>query len=153
MNIVVERSWKVLRPHTAPLLRWSANHASAPRPVRGGWEAARALVSSINGADWPWTCIDLGFPAPFFQVLGTADQCLLELGAPDMPAHTVYRKNTESIGWVGMPSECAYWVGAIRSEEVFTAGEAFDEGRRWLLGLQPSGEYALRPANPTPHRN
>ena len=152
MSLLAARPMKAPYVAAERALRWRANHTSHPCPVRGGWAEARMLVGAIDGDSWPWTCIDLGSPAPYFQVLGTAEQCLLEVGLPT-PGRTVYRTGTGSNEWVGMPAGCVWWVGAIRNDETFTTTEAFDVGRRWLLTLSLADGYALRATHPTPHRN
>lgn len=52
--------------------------------------------------------------------------------------------------WVGMPTECAWWVAAVRADGVFTAAEATAVGWEWLLFGRLLPRYALRDIhNPT----
>lgn len=131
-----------------PQLRWSANHVGRYLPVQGGRREVRMLVGAIDGAAWPWTVIKLT-DRRWFQVLGTAERCLLELGGSGGNAKTVARANSTERGWVGLPSECVWWVGAMRADEVLDADEATDIGMRWLYGHPLGYEWELRPLHPS----
>lgn len=121
----VERPW-----------RWAANHTRRRLlPLgRGDRDTVRALVGACDGAAWPWTTVECGDEAlsRHFQVPGTAELLLVEVGELDVGAWTVFRLvNSGFRLWVEMPSECAWWVPAIRADEALTADEATDIGMSW----------------------
>lgn len=116
----------------------------------GGWRQVRLLVGALDGNGWPWATIERVDTDRWFQTLGAADACVLELGSFGATA-PVYSSESLAFGWAELPAECAYWFPAIRSDELLTADEASGVGMRWLL--EPWGAWGLRPSHFTPHRH
>lgn len=134
---------------TAPALRWKANHSRGWHAVEGGWAAVRVLVGAIDGDWWPWTQIERTDSFRWFQVLGTPDRCILELGQDGHVAMVYRADHGGPSGWLGLPSACAWWISAVRSDEALTADEAASVGQRWLLGQEPWGAWGTRPPYPS----
>lgn len=136
-------------------LWWKADHTGGLRPVQGSWRGARELVRSIDGSAWPFTTIEQRGrgESRFFQVLGTGQQCVLELGGELDDMRTIYRvDDSRSVHWMALPPGCAYWLGAAKSDELITADVAADIGLNWLLGRPLGQRLDTRPAQYSPNR-
>lgn len=127
---------------------WGANHLEDIRlPIVGGLPHVRTLVRALDGASWPWTTIGTA-GASWFQVLGTAAACMIELGTSTQAwrvAHA-YRPDPSRHR---MPPGCRWWVRSCRADEVFTALEAASIGIRYLLGHPFRKSLVLHEARPS----
>ncbi|PII82297.1 hypothetical protein BMH32_11855 [Leucobacter sp. OLJS4] len=112
---------------------WAANHLENMRlPVVGGLPQARMLVQALNGEAWPWTTIGTAGEA-WFQVLGAADACTIELGVQGRACRVAHAYRPDASRHL-MPPGCWWWAKSCRADEVFTALEAASIGIRHLLG-------------------
>lgn len=111
---------------------WGANHLEDMRlPVVRGLPQVRRLVAALDDDTWPWTTIGTSGDS-WFQVLGTADACTIELGdlaQVQRVAHAYRPDRSRHL----MPPECRWWVKSCRADEVFTAPIAASIGIRHLL--------------------
>lgn len=146
------RADPVYRPDTA-LLRlpgsdeawlWRANHSDGDEPITGGLAQTRELVHSIDGDHWPWTVISAGSTGVWFQVLGTPDVCVLELGMPGR-TRMVARSGAPQSRLRALPEACQYWTRSCRAEEQFSATEACTVGIDHLRGRPLPPGLHLRP--------
>lgn len=126
---------------------WCANHLEDMRlPVVGGLPQVRALVHALDGDTWPWTTIGTSGDS-WFQVLGTADACTIELG--DLAqVHRVAHAYRSDPSRHLMPPGCRWWLKSCRADEVFTALEAASIGIRHLLGHPFRKNLALHEIRP-----
>lgn len=104
------------------------------RPVLGGWPSVGLLIGSVDGAGWPWTTIEYRTDQAYrwIQVLGTPDWMTLEVGG----GRNVYRgghAGQQRGARVSMPPECRWWVPVVWENQTFTAGEAYQIARPYLL--------------------
>lgn len=112
---------------------WGANHLENMRlPIVGGLPQVRMLVRALDGDAWPWTTIATS-GASWFQVLGTADACTLELGTRTQVWRVAHAYRPDRARHL-MPPECRWWVKSCRADEIFTALAAASIGIRHLLG-------------------
>ena len=112
---------------------WAANHLEDIRlPIVGGIPQVRTLVRALDGDAWPWTAIGTS-GSTWFQVLGTADACTIELGTTS-GAHRVAHAHRPDPSRHVLPRGCQWWARSCRADEVFTALTAASIGIRHLLG-------------------
>lgn len=133
---------------------WSANHLQDMRlPVVTGLSQVRLLVGALDGESWPWTAIGTGGEA-WFQVLGTRDACIIELGGNRRVMRVAHAYRPDASRHL-LPAGCRWWVKTCRADEVFTADRASSIGIRHLLGypfrknLVP---HEVRPGRPGSRR-
>lgn len=111
---------------------WAANHLENIRlPVVNGLPQVRMLVRALDGDAWPWTAI--GTTSSWFQVLGTAEACTIELGGPARVQRVAHAYRPDAARHL-MPPGCRWWAKSCRADEIFTALEAASIGIRHLLG-------------------
>lgn len=126
---------------------WMADHLDAPEPVTGGISQVRVLARAIDGEGWPWTTVNCPVTHRSFQVLGTFDACVLELGHSG-PMRMVARAGAPS-PWYEMPEGAQHWVRRARVTELFTAAEASEIGLGHMYGQPLPAGLELRPVHTT----
>ena len=127
---------------------WGANHLEDMRlPIVGGLPQVRMLVRALDGDEWPWTAIGATESGRWFQVLGTADACMLEIGTRTGAGRVASAHRPDSSRH-RMPGGCQWWVPSCRADEVFTAPSAASIGIRHLLGRPFRDIYVLHEIRP-----
>jgi len=133
----------VLQFEPMPRLQWSADHTRGPQPVAGGWDAVRGLVGALDGRGWPWLVMDDLDNGHSFQVLGTAEEMIIEVAGSGGGFLMAARP-----GILGskrlMPPECRCWIEMHYACEGFTAAEAAAVGIRWLSSCTLAEDLELR---------
>lgn len=131
-------------------LFWRANHTDETLPVTGGAAQVRMLTGAIDGDSWPFTVVTTVKGERWFQVLGTADSCILELG--DLTTVTMVARRTDTPRTlVQLPPGCQYWVTSAAPSELFTAEVAAHLGTRHLRGYEVPYGFELRPVHWRPN--
>lgn len=126
---------------------WMADHLDGPESVTGGLSQVRVLVRAIDGAGWPWTTVNCPVTHRSFQVLGTFDACVLEVGHSG-PMRMVARAGAPS-HWREMPEGAQHWVRRARATELFTAAEAAEIGLNHMCGRPLPEGMELRTVHTT----
>lgn len=133
---------------------WSANRLENMRlPIVGGLPQVRMLIRALDGDAWPWTTIGTSSDH-WFQVLGTAGACTIELGDLSQ-VHRVAHAYRPDPSRHLMPAGCRWWLKSCRTDEVFTALEAASIGIRHLLRhpfRQSLVLHDIRPGRPGSRR-
>ncbi|MDP3951160.1 hypothetical protein [Microbacterium sp.] len=132
-----------LQPEPDPRLVWQSNGTGGRRPVEGGWLAVPPLVSALDGDRWPWTIIESLASERVFQVLGTANEMILEVARPGEPFRMVARTG-DSGSPRRMPRPCRFWIRSFLSSEAWTAAEAAAIGIAWLMSGMLDDELTLQ---------
>lgn len=138
----------VTAPETAPRLEWAANHSTGWRPVVGGWPTLRMLCGALDGAGWPWLIVDNRDTGCSVQMLGTAEECLVEVARPGDRYRMVFRLAGQRGGWHPLPRECRFWVAGLYDDEGFTAAEASAIAVDWLRDGRLADDFGLREVRP-----
>lgn len=127
-----------------PRWTWRAEHITQFRePVTGGVSEVRMLVRAIDGDTWPWTVVINGDNTAWFQVLGTADACIIEV-ATQTSIGMLARTRDQDVSTHTMPEGCRFWVPQCRTDELFTADEAAEIGIGFLTGMPLFGTHTIR---------
>lgn len=134
----------MLAPWEVPHWSWCAEHVpSYKEPVTGGIAEVRMLVRAIDGESWPWTVVMNGDNTAWFQVLGTAEACILEVATQTSIGMLARARDHPAANYV-MPAECQFWVSKCLTDELFTAEEAAEFGIGFLTGKPLSGGHVIR---------
>lgn len=133
---------------------WRANHLEDVHlPIVDGLPQVRILVRALDGDAWPWTTIGAAGDA-WFQVLGTQEECTIELGTSSGAYRVAHAYRPDSSRHL-MPPGCRWWLKSCRTDEVFTALEAASIGIRHLLRRpfrQSLVLHEVRPGRPGSRR-
>ncbi|MEV8338114.1 hypothetical protein [Leucobacter sp. NPDC077196] len=134
----------ILAPWEVPSWSWRAEHLTrSKQPVTGGIAEVRMLVRAIDGAGWPWTVVMNGDNSAWFQVLGTAEACLLEV-ATQTSIGMLARTHDQNVTTHVMSPECRFWVPTCLTDELFTAEEAAEIGIGFLTGAPLPDAHTVR---------
>lgn len=127
-----------------PALLWRAEHTDSEQLVTGGTEQVRLLTQAIDGSLWPYTIVTTLDGGRWFQVLGTAQACVFEVG--DLSeVFMVARRGVPPDAPIPLPVACRYWIPAARASELLTADVAAHLGMRHLRGHDLPYGFELRP--------
>ncbi len=126
-------------------LLWRANHLDSELPVSGGAEQVRQLTQAIDGDEWPFTIVTTLDGGRWFQVLGTAQACVFEVG-DFRSSYMVAARSGPDTPRVPLPRWCQHWVPSAAPSELFTADVAADLGLRHVRRQRIPDGFVLRPA-------
>lgn len=133
-----------------PALLWKAEHTDTDQLVTGGTEQVRLLTHAIDGDMWPYTIVSTLDGSRWFQVLGTVNACIFEIG-DHTEVSMVARRTAPKGAQIPLPAGCQYWVTAARPSELLTADVAAHLGIRHLRGHPLPHGFELHPVYDNGH--